>query len=201
MRFITVEQSRRNVPGEKSPPPPPPPFLSGAEFPSLHGLIEATTNFGLVPSPDWAGDCAEASMRRHAANLAISPPAASKSGTVTGPIICRSGRFMGSKTAKVVSTMISEIGRPSKRAGIEALKTKINPLATREDLSPRTPDLDESAAPNYGTGTTRQLGSANSCYGMRFRQFPEKPFFLPEEVLHAFPRRRRQTAIQLPWNP
>src|SRR5205809_4298271 len=72
MRSITVEQSRCNVPGDKSPPRPP--FLSGAKLPSLHGLIEATTNFGLVASPDWGADCAETSMKRQAVNLAMSPP-------------------------------------------------------------------------------------------------------------------------------
>jgi hypothetical protein len=72
MKSITVEHSRCNVPGENSPPPPPPPFLSGAESP--HGLIEATSNFGLAPIPGCAGDGAAESMRRQTANLTIIPP-------------------------------------------------------------------------------------------------------------------------------
>src|SRR5215469_3899271 len=71
MRSITVGQSRCNVPGEKSPPPAPPRLLSGAEFPPLHGLTEATTNFGLAAALDWAADWAEASMMRQAKSLAI----------------------------------------------------------------------------------------------------------------------------------
>jgi hypothetical protein len=73
MKPITVEHSRCNVPGEKSPPPPLPPSLSMAELPSPHGLIEATSNFGLAPIPGCAGDGAAASMRRQTANLTIIP--------------------------------------------------------------------------------------------------------------------------------